>query len=108
MRTRKLPPVRSKTLRRKGNYPANPYPVPEEKHDPGPKPRKVDLSDEAQLGPGREPTYTLRASNPFSAMAMRFMVNASIVFDLLQTEREHIRKTALAMDEWRKNRGNTP
>lgn len=126
---RKRPRVLSKTLRRMGNHSANPYPAPELRHEdrkgwpfsaqpnrdgpPGPfkstMPQKTDLSDEAQLGkPEEEPTYVLRASSPFSGMVMRFMVNASIAFDLLATEREAIRKAALAMDEWRKNRGNTP
>jgi hypothetical protein len=116
MRKRKLPPVKQ-TRMRKGNHPSNPYAAEAAtalRHEdrPGwPFPaRRVDLTDEAQLGSppppitttlGGEPTYILRASNPFSGMVLRFMANAAIALSIPPDEARKIRETALAMDLWR-------
>jgi hypothetical protein len=124
---RKLPPVRSKTLRRKGNNPANPYPVPEQRHEdregwPFAAPRatkaKADLSDEAQLGrpappqqapaaspEGEEPSFVLRASDPLSGMLVRSWANMSAELGLGHPDAiAAARRCALQMDEWRREK----
>ena len=54
----------------------------------------------------KEPTYTLRASNPFSGMVLRFMANCSTALNIPLKERAEIVKMAAAMDAWReKNSG---
>jgi hypothetical protein len=115
-------PVRNfKALRRKGDHPANPYPVPEARHEdregwPFPAPRnpkaKADLSDEAQLGrPEQEPTFVLLASDQLSGMLVRAWADMSAQLGLQSPAAiRDARRTALAMDEWRRerNRGGTP
>jgi hypothetical protein len=119
---RKLPPVKSRPLRRKGNHPSNPYAgeaatAPQLEDRPGypfAAPRfKADLSDEAQLGrqpppPGQaqaasaadaEPTFTLRARDPMFGMIVRFWANAhEKIFD--QDVLDAARKLAARGDAW--------
>jgi hypothetical protein len=106
---RKLPPVRSKTLRRVGNHPANPYPVPEETlgmHEKAQRIQPLDLSDEAQLGkPAEEPSFVLRASDPLSGMLVRAWANMSAELGLQSPDTlADARRIALAMDEWRREK----
>jgi hypothetical protein len=112
---RKLPPVRSKTLRRKGDHPANPYPVPEQRHEdregwPFAAPRapkaKADLTDEAQLGkPADEPTFVLRASDKLAPMLVRAWANMTAELGLGRPDAlAQARRCALAMDEWRREK----
>jgi hypothetical protein len=123
----KLPPVRSKTPRRRGNYPANVYDMPEKRHEdregwPFAAPRaqkaKADLSDEAQLGQpapsaqapaaspqGEEPTFVVRASDRLSSMLVRAWANMSAELGLQSPiVLADARRIALAMDEWRREK----
>jgi hypothetical protein len=104
---RKLPPVRSRTLRRKGNYLANPYPRPElALETPRASKVRTDLSDEAQLGkPADEPIFVLRASDRLSGMLVRAWANMAAELGLQSPDAlADARKIALAMDEWRRER----
>jgi hypothetical protein len=121
-------PVRNfKGLRRKGDYPANPYPVPEQHHEdregwpfaaPRARKAKADLSDEAQLGQrapspqapaaslqGEEPTFVVRASDRLSGMLVRAWANMSAELGLQSPDAlADARRIALAMDEWRREK----
>jgi hypothetical protein len=123
---RKLPPVRSKTLRRKGNHPANPYPGPEQRHEDregwpfaASRARKAKAGlSEAQLGQhapspqapaahaaGAEPIFVLLASDRLSGMLVRAWANMSAELGLQSPDAlADARRIALAMDEWRREK----
>jgi hypothetical protein len=117
---RKLPPVKSRSLRRKGNHPSNPYAgeaatAPQLEDRPGypfAAPRfKTDLSDEAQLGEPPKyvdpPLFVLRATDPLGAMLTRAWANMTAELGLAGTEDiAHARRIALAMDEWRRKKNS--
>jgi hypothetical protein len=121
--SRTLPPVRSKTLRRKGNHPANPYPVPEEAlsvHEKAQRIQPLDLSDEAQLGrpapsqqapaaspQDEEPTFVLRASDKLAPMLVRAWANMTAELGLGRPDAlAQARRCALQMDEWRREKNS--
>ncbi|HWE19655.1 MAG TPA: hypothetical protein VG758_21140 [Hyphomicrobiaceae bacterium] len=115
-KSRKLPPVKSTGLRRKGNHPSNPYPVPEAWHEdregwpfPASRSPKAKPARAPNTEPD-EPSFVLRASDPLAAIILRCWAGLSADFRLQHPDVvADARRTALGMDLWRsKNRGGTP
>ncbi len=102
MRKHKRPPIKQTRVRK-----GKPYAPGLDLHARAQQIQPLDLS--APLPPqphipttlGGEPTYILRASNPFSGMVLRFMANAAFALSIPLEEARKIRETALAMDLWR-------
>lgn len=117
-RRRKIPPVLSKALRRKGNHPSNPYPRPKERHEDregwpfpaprSPKARRADLTDEAQLGTlprkDAEPQFVLWGSDPLAPHIVRYWARANDYIGSAVTTAEinAAMRLASSMEAWRK------